>query len=175
MKRLLLLRHAKAVTNGAGGDHARPLAPRGRSAAPLVGRAMRAAGYIPDLVLCSGARRTAETWELVAPELRAKPKGEITEALYLAPWNAILKRIREVPDSVGTVLVVGHNPGLEDCARALLKPAAEGPERKRREALAEKFSTGALAVLDCGIDSWAALAPRTATLAAFLKPRDLAD
>ena len=175
MKRLLLLRHAKAVTNSTDSDHARALAPRGRSAAPLVGRAMRAKGYIPDLVLCSGARRTTETWELVAPELKAKPKSEITEALYLAPWNAILKRVREVPDSVGTVLVVGHNPGLEDCAAALLKPAADGPERKRREAMAEKFSTGALAVLDCGIDHWSLLAPRTAALATFLRPRDLAD
>lgn len=175
MKRLLLLRHAKAVTNGMGGDHGRALAPRGRNAAHLVGRAMRAEGYIPDLVLVSGATRTKETWALLTPELKAEPKSEITDALYLAPWNAILKRAREVPDNVEALLVIGHNPGLQDCAGALLKPSTGGPENKRRAAMAEKFSTGALAVLDCAIERWAELAPGTAALTDFLKPRDLTD
>lgn len=173
MKRLLLLRHAKAVTDGTGGDHARGLAPRGRRVAPLIGRAMREAGYVPDLVLCSDAKRTMETWELAAPELKAKPHTQFNDTLYLAPWTTIVKVLRAVPGNPGTLLVVGHNPGLEECAAALLKPSADGAERKRREALAEKFPTGALAVLDCEADRWTALNPGTAALADFVRPREL--
>lgn len=173
MKRLLLLRHAKAVTDGTGGDHARGLAPRGKRAASLIGRAMQKAGYVPDLVLCSDAKRTAETWALVAPELKTKPRTEFTGALYLASANAIIKVLRAVPGDPGTVLVIGHNPGLEDCAAALLAPSADHKEMKPREAMAEKFPTAALAVLRCGIAAWTALAPGGAALTDFVKPRDL--
>ena len=86
-----------------------------------------------------------------------------------------MKLVRETPDSVKTLLVIGHNPGLEDCAAALLNASAGGEELARREAMAEKFPTGALAVLDCGISHWTELAPGTAALADFLRPRDLAD
>jgi len=134
---------------------------------------MRKAGYVPDLVLCSDAKRTRETWAVMAPELKAKPRTEFTDALYLAPWNAILKVLRAAPGDPATLLVVGHNPGLEETAAALLKPSADGTELERRQALMEKFPAGALAVLDCEIGGWNALKPETAALADFLRPRDL--
>jgi phosphohistidine phosphatase len=175
MKQLLLLRHAKAVTDRTGGDHGRALAPRGRRAAPLMGRAMRTRGLVPGRVLCSAATRTKETWQLAEPELKAKPQVEFTEAIYLAPWAMIVKTVRETPDDVQTLLVIGHNPGIEDCAAALLNASAGGAELTRREAMAEKFPTGALAVLDCDIARWKDMAPGTAALADFLRPRDLED
>lgn len=173
MKRLLLLRHAKAGPQNIERDHARPLASRGRRDAPAMGKAMRKAGFLPDHVLCSGAVRTRETWALVAKELKAKPEVAFTEALYLAPWKTTLKTAQALPDDAETAMVVGHNPGLEDCATTLLGSQADAKERARRAAMAEKFPTGALAVIDCDIASWKDLAPGCGALAAFVKPRDL--
>jgi phosphohistidine phosphatase len=67
--RLLLLRHAKSDWSGSCGDHDRPLAPRGRKAAPRMGPFMRKKGYVPAAVLCSTAERTKETLELLLPAL----------------------------------------------------------------------------------------------------------
>lgn len=173
MKRLLLLRHAKAGPETGGGDHARALAPRGTRNAPAMGRAMRAKGYVPELVFCSSARRTRETWALAGPELGSQPIVEFNDGLYLAPWKAILNIAKEAPGNVKTLMIVGHNPGLEDCAAVLLRHVAETGERARREMLAEKFPTGALAVIDCDIADWRALAPACAMLTDFLRPRDL--
>ena len=173
MKRLLLLRHAKAVQDSTGGDHARALAPRGRRAAPIVGKAMRKRGYVPDRVLCSGAKRTRETWELVAPALKSEAAVEFSETVYLAPWRAIVNAVKETPLGIKTLMVVGHNPGMEDCAAALLRPEADDDERARRVMLAEKFPTGALAVIDCQIGAWDEIAPACGVLRDFVRPRDL--
>ncbi len=173
MKRLLLLRHAKASQELTDGDHGRPLAPRGRSDAVAMGKAIRRAGLLPDAVLCSGARRTRETWALVSPELEADPAVGFSEALYLAPWNAVIALARATADSVHSLMLVGHNPGLEDCAAALLRHDADDTERARRVALVDKFPTGALAVIDCDIADWAKLEPACGALSAFIRPRDL--
>jgi len=173
MKRLLLLRHAKASQDSSGGDYARPLAPRGRRDAPVMGKAMREKNYMPELVLCSGAARTRETWALAGPELGTEPIVEVSDALYLAPWPAILKIVKAVPDSVQTLLVVGHNPGMENCAAMLLGPPVTAEERARRAVMAGKFPTGALAVADCNIATWNEIAPGCGTLTDFIKPKEL--
>ena len=173
MKRLLLLRHAKAGQDSDGGDYARPLAPRGTRNAPAMGRAMREKSYVPKLVLCSGAARTRQTWALAAAELTSKPAVEFDDGLYLAPWKAILNTAKEVPENIKTLMIVGHNPGLEDCAAALLRHTAGPDERARRVVMAEKFPTGALAVIDCDIAAWTALAPACGVLTDFIRPRDL--
>ena len=173
MKRLLLLRHAKAGPDEGQGDHARPLAGRGRRDAPAMGKAMRKAGLVPDHVLCSGAARTRETWALVAETLKAKPEVTVTDALYLAPRQTILKTVQALAGVAETVMVVGHNPGLEDCAAALLARKADAEERARRDEMGGKFPTGTLAVIDCDIASWTELAPGCGALSAFIKPRDL--
>ncbi len=90
MKRLLLLRHAKAVAGSSkGGDHARPLNDRGRTDAPRIAIAMQHNNYIPDRVLCSTAARTVETWAHVAPELDVEPEVSLLDTLYLASWKTI--------------------------------------------------------------------------------------
>ena len=138
-----------------------------------MGKFMRKQGLVPDRVLCSGAARTRQTWELVAPQLKAEPDVEFSDALYLTPWNAIVNLMRETSDSAKTLLVIGHNPGLEDCATALLRPQADADERARRATVAEKFPTAALAVLDCDVANWNELEPGTAGLTDFIRPRDL--
>ena len=140
---------------------------------PPWARSSREAGFLPDAVLCSGARRTRETWSLVAPELKTDPAVTFSEALYLASWSAIVTLARASDDSAASLMIVGHNPGLEDCAAALLGHNADADERARRVLLAEKFPTGALAVIACDISRWRDLAPGCGALTAFIRPRDL--
>lgn len=173
MKRLLVLRHAKSNQTSAHGDHGRDLAPRGKTDAQKIGRAMQRRGYLPDAVLCSTAKRAVETWARVAPELKGAPAAEFSDALYLTPVRAIVNLLRQTDDAAQTLLVIGHNPGLEGALTALLRAPQSAEERARRAALAEKFPTGALAVLDCGIAHWQDVAPGIAALADFLTPREL--
>ena len=168
MRRLLLLRHAKTEAEHAAGDHARVLAPRGLKDAPAMAAAMKAKGYLPDFVLCSTAARTVQTFELAAP-LLGDPPVEFDDRLYLASWKSIVALAREAKSTVKTLLVVGHNPGLEDCAQSLL--TRDPGDQALRESLEEKFPTGALAVIDCPIKQWRELKPASCTLADFLTPK----
>jgi phosphohistidine phosphatase len=159
--RLLLLRHAKSDWSGNLGDHDRPLAPRGRKAAPRIGAFMRKKGYVPEAVLCSTAERTKQTLELLLPQLRADPTVRYDRALYLAEWPALL-----------AALMIGHNPGLEQLAVALTLQPQDAAERARFEALERKFPTAALAVLDFDVPLWEAVKPGTGRLRDFVRPRD---
>ncbi len=114
MLQLILLRHAKAAANSeTGGDFDRTLARRGRDDAPVVGKALRAAGANPQVVLVSAARRTRETWELIAPNF-PKAKVVFREELYLAEAEVLLKAAEDV--GVERVMVLAHNPGLHELA-----------------------------------------------------------
>ena len=176
MKRLLLLRHAKAIPGTTKtGDHGRPLNERGRLDAPRMGIAMQHKRYLPDRVLCSTAQRTLETWEHVAPELDDKPDVSFSDELYLAPWKLIANLVRALPKTVNIALVIGHNPGLEECARALARKPRSDDERTRLDMLTEKFPTGALAVLDFEGDAWREVAPNAGALIDFLRPRGLTN
>jgi phosphohistidine phosphatase len=176
MKRLLLLRHAKAIPGTTkSGDHGRPLNERGRLDAPRMGIAMQHKRYLPDQVLCSTAQRTLETWEHVAPELDEKPEVTFVDELYLAPWKLIANMVRAQPETANVVLVVGHNPGLEDLARALARKPRADDERKRVDALNDKFPTSALAVLDFDVEAWSEIASGTGVLTDFIRPRSLTD
>ena len=167
MHTLHLLRHAKSSWADEGlPDHDRPLAPRGVKNAKRMAEHLRTVEMAPDLVLCSTALRTRQTLELVAPALADAPI-ELADDLYGASLEALLERLRRLPDSVGTVLVIAHNPGLEDLALHL---AAPGPIR---DELAVKFPTGALASLEIGQGSWADLRPGGAKLVSFTAPRSL--
>jgi phosphohistidine phosphatase len=164
--RLFLLRHAKSSWKDRGqADHDRPLAGRGRRAAKAVGRHMREHGIEPELALCSTARRTRETLERIEPALGATDV-RFEPALYAASAGALLERLHHVPEGVVSVMLIGHNPGLQDLA---LQLARTGPQLHE---LAGKFPTGALATLD--VPDWRGLAPGTADLVEFVRPRDLA-
>jgi phosphohistidine phosphatase len=163
-RHLELLRHAKSSwADPEVVDHDRPLNARGRSAAALVGRRLHDEGPRPELVLCSSATRARQTLEL----LHLGPAADvmIEDQLYGASAATLLDRLRTVPAQVGTVLLIGHNPGIEDLTRAL--------DRKGLAAV-EKFPTAALAVLGFGIRSWGQLDPGTGHLGSFFTPRDLA-
>src|SRR5436853_632358 len=163
---LLLLRHAKSSWDDpALDDHERPLAERGRRASRRIAEHMRATAVEPELVLCSTARRARETLELVRPALPSSVIS-IEDALYAASADELLTRIRRVGDSVASVLVIGHNPGLQQFALLL----ASGGRGLRQ--LEEKFPTAALATLTLDA-TWSRLAPGGSTLAACVVPRQL--
>lgn len=167
MKRLFLLRHAKAVPGHGGRDHERALADRGRSDAPAMGRAMARRGFLPDLVLCSTAKRTAETLDLVLPFLTPAPECRLEPGLYHAEAAAILERAAALDGAVNAALFIGHNPGLEELA---LRLAGDGPIARRIE---EKFPTCALAVFESAAPDWRRAAAGPWTPLAFLTPASL--
>ncbi len=171
MKTLLLLRHAKSDWAASGLDDIdRPLAPRGRDAAPCMGRYLSAEGLIPDLVLCSTARRAQETWDLVAPELGQEVPVRISKGLYAVSSAALLAALRRVPDDCDRLLLIGHNPEIEDLAHRL---AGTG-KAKALANLAEKYPTAALAEIRFARDSWAKISEGSGVLHRFVRPRDLA-
>ncbi|MBB2910368.1 phosphohistidine phosphatase [Streptosporangium becharense] len=165
-RKLIVVRHAKSAWPAGVDDFDRPLAPRGRRDAPAVGRWLRGAGPPPDRVVSSPALRTRETWELVAGELGTEVPVSYDERVYEASVPGLLGIVHEVPDGVRTLLLLGHNPGLEELVTALAGEAAgDALERVR-----EKFPTSAIAVLAVP-GPWSGLAPGTAVLTDFAVPR----
>ena len=115
MKELLVLRHAKSAHSDPRlPDHERPLNERGRQAAPRVGRLLLERDLLPELVLCSTARRTVETTELVLAEAGSKAGAAHLSELYLASAQTILETVVMNAGDANRVMVVGHNPGVED-------------------------------------------------------------
>ncbi|HZD26735.1 MAG TPA: histidine phosphatase family protein [Alphaproteobacteria bacterium] len=170
MKTLILLRHAKSSRDDPRlADAERPLAPRGRKAVPKVGRALGEGPGRPDLVLCSAARRAVETWEGLAPQLGAEVPAKLLKSLYMASPSRLLATVRRAPDAVDRLLLVGHNPGLEELA---LRLAGSG-ERAALERMAVKFPTGAFAELRFAAARWADIGPGGGELRRFVRPRDL--
>ncbi|KQO71764.1 phosphoglycerate mutase [Methylobacterium sp. Leaf102] len=168
MLRVLLLRHAKSDRPAGVIDLDRPLNPRGRRNAPLMAGYLVTENLRPDHVAVSPARRTRETWEPVQAALGA-PDATIVPDIYEAPDSALLKVVRATPDSARCLLVVGHNPGLQDVA---LRLVGSGPAAAR-DRLAEGFPTGALAVLDFDVETWAKVRAGAGRLERFVAPRDL--
>ncbi len=163
----MLLRHAKSAWPEGVADHRRPLAGRGRKAAPAIAAYMAEHGLVPDLALVSTARRAQETWELVAEAL---PRGiDVRDAvgIYEVSAKAILGVIRGVEPSIHNLLLVGHNPGMAELALML---AGEGEALAR---LHEKFPTAALAVIDFDAGQWSEIEPGRGRLVQFVTPRRL--
>lgn len=173
MRRLLILRHAKAGPHDEKHDKERRLIDRGRSNSALMGRVMREKSYVPQLVLCSSAVRTRETWEHAAPELYAKPETEFLDALYDASAGTILNCLTRANDDAASLLYIGHNPGLEDLARLLVREPESGDERRRMSVLMSKYPTAALTVIDFALNSWLEIAPGKGVLADFIMPADI--
>jgi phosphohistidine phosphatase len=175
MLRLLLLRHAKAKQDTGEGDFARTLTPRGRDDAMTMGRALDTHAYIPDLVLCSSAARTVETFELLVPELAKAPRVEFLKSFYLASPRKIFDAICDTSQDVKAIMAVGHNPGMEELADRLARKPKSKAEAAHRDAWREKFPTCALAVLDFDATKWSEIEPGTGAVTDFLRPKDLND
>lgn len=172
MKTLYLLRHAKSSWDDSSlRDFDRPLSPRGRHAAPALGAFLRNENLIPELVLCSTARRAQETWSLVLGALEAAPAVVESDLLYGAGPGQMLDEVRAHGQGYASVMLVGHNPGMEDLAHAL---AVSGPG-KLMERLYRKYPTATLAVIDVDVDSWSDVRPGTGVLRRFVRPKDLDD
>ena len=174
MKRLYILRHAKAAPGEPGqDDHARALTLRGVADAEQVARYLQKNGAEFDRVLVSTSARTVQTADLVLRALEAPPRADYRDALYLAEAGKILAMIQGLPARTGTVMVIGHNPGLEELATFLAREPVRRKERERRDVLEEKFPTAALAVLDFDIERWRDIQPGEGELMDFVRPRDL--
>jgi phosphohistidine phosphatase len=174
-KQLFVLRHAKSSWDDPVlDDHERPLAPRGRRAVKLLGEYLRRQRIEPAQVLCSPARRTVETYDGVAPagELHLEPE------LYLASGDDVLERLRRVPKSTPSVMVIGHNPAMQVLILRLTgandksKPLGDDTAQARLDEVQRKFPTGALATLTFD-GPWSELLPGGAELVDFVRPRDL--
>lgn len=169
---LHLFRHAKSNRDDPPReDHDRPLSARGRKAAPAMASWMAENGVAPRLVLVSTARRTRETWALMQEAFAAQRPEVLFEAgLYLASVDELLVRLRRLPANEREVMVIGHNPGLQDLAIAL--SAGHGTDHAR---LAKKFPTAALCSLETEADTRSRLGEGRLRLVRFVRPSDIVD
>jgi len=148
---LVLLRHAKSAWPEGVPDDLRPLAGRGRRAAPVAGRWLRAEGFVPDLVLCSTARRARQTWQfaesgLLEPEGSggiAAPPVRYEREVYQASAAGLIDLLHRQPARVRTLLLVGHEPGMSELALTLA--AAGGPRAVTDEPAGAGDAPGELA------------------------------
>lgn len=170
MHQLLLLRHAKSSWDEAAmPDRDRPLNKRGRRSAVAIRHAMRDLGLIPDLVLVSSAKRTLETMHALEP-WDDTPLVEPMDDLYLASEARLLAILQAVPETVRTVLLIGHNPGMHDLAVLLADPHASAA--KPLGLVREGFPTGALAEFTV-TGPWSRLGSGGGRLMRLLTPRML--
>jgi phosphohistidine phosphatase len=165
---VILLRHGKSSwSDSTLADIDRPLAPRGERASRKVANYMRQQRIQPALVLCSPALRTRQTLEAVRSSLGKRCAVEVVPELYAASEEELLGLLQALPESVRSVMLIGHNPGLHDLALVLASRGADLPQ------LEEKFPTCALARLVVRSESWTALTPGEAELVEYLVPRQL--
>ena len=165
MHRLHLLRHAKASRDDDPEDKPRPLSRRGRDTARRIGTSLPAALGTVDLVLCSSSIRTRETAELALAGFAKMPEILYEDILYLAAHRVLLRRLRLLEESVGAVLVIGHNPGLHELALALAVP-----QPPHYSALSGgKFPTSARVSFDVP-GAWRDLAAGGATITDYATP-----
>lgn len=166
-RRLILLRHAKSDWPDVP-DRDRPLAKRGKRDAPVVGRWLHDQGYLPEIVICSAARRTIQTWDLVAAELGGSPSVTFEPRAYAASALTLLYLVRELPAACHAALLIGHNPGVSELASTLIEAA--GDDTPGTPGL--RFPTAAVAVMEFSGD-WAGLSLAQARLVAYTTPADL--
>jgi phosphohistidine phosphatase len=161
-KSLLLLRHAKSSwKNPELADHDRPLKKRGKRDAPRMGRLIVQEGIVPDLILSSSATRARETAAAVADACDKTREVALSRELYLAGPEDCVRLLREVPDGNDRLMVVGHNPVLEELLEALTGAR-------------EILPTAALALVELPIERWGQLEPdRSARLVRVWRPREL--
>jgi len=171
MRRLLLMRHAHTDRSLPGAsDQDRPLSARGRAEAHRLGLYMARHALVPDRVIVSSAMRARETWELVAAAFPAPPPANHEARVYQAAPQDILDVIKECAPSTRALLLIGHNPALQELAVLLI---ATG-EVEARQHLKEDFPTAGLAIIDFAVDDWSRLHPHAGRLDRFVSPDLLA-
>lgn len=168
IKRLVLMRHAKAAFPLGVEDHDRPLAQRGHNEAPLAGKWLVDHDVVPDFILCSSALRTRQTCTWVCQQLGEKaPTPKLESGLYAAGPRSMLAVINHVPETVNTLLVISHMPGIQELA---LRLASRDSDQDAYMDLASGFPTSAMAVLEHD-GGWATLDGQDGVLKHFVVPR----
>jgi phosphohistidine phosphatase len=163
-----LLRHAKSSwSDSTLADIDRPLAPRGERASRKLATYIRRKKIRPALVLCSPALRSRQTLEAIEASLGKRCVVKVVPQLYAASEQELLERLQALPEPVRSVMLIGHNPGLQDLALVLASRGASLPQ------LEERFPTGALATLVVRGTRWSALSPGKAELVDYVVPRQL--
>ncbi|HWO00137.1 MAG TPA: histidine phosphatase family protein [Blastocatellia bacterium] len=163
MKTLLLLRHAKSSWDEPSlGDFDRPLAARGKRDAPRMGKALRNRGPLPDLIVSSPAARTRATIKAVAKSAQLQADVQFEQSVYGASSAELVRLIRRLPDEKSSVMIVGHNPGLEDLVARLSGET-------------ERMPTAALACVQFQIDRWESVEDGEGKVAWLLTPKQLDD
>lgn len=162
--KLIIVRHAKSSWSDQGlRDHDRPLAPRGQRAAAIIGKWLTIKDHQPSAVICSTATRASQTWERISPHLESPEEVRFTSDLYHAGRRQIWKIVQQC--ELSPLLIVGHNPGFGDFARA----AVQEPPR-RHEFF--RYPTAATAVCTFNAATWSEARMGTAQLVDFTIPRD---
>ncbi|MFC3174702.1 SixA phosphatase family protein [Novosphingobium bradum] len=172
MKKLLgLFRHAKSDWHDATArDFDRPLNQRGRKGAAVMGRHIAEHGVLWQRVIASPAVRAAQTIEMAAEAAGRTVPVEWDRRIYLASSATLADLLREIPEPTRAVLLVGHNPGLEDLIFDLVPDDGSSP---LRDLVEEKFPTATYAVLELDVGKWADLDDGCARLVHLMRPRDL--
>ena len=164
MKRLIIVRHAKAAKAGPRGeDIARPLAPRGEEDAVEMGRRLARCKVHPDAIVTSPAERALATARLIARELDF-PWDEIRteKQAYLADAGTLMELVREMDERAESAMIVGHNPGATDLAQALVR------------GFVQDLPTGAVVMVDLPADTWAGVRRGGGTLRSYDYPKNIA-
>ena len=166
MRRLLLLRHAKAVPFQGRDDFERELTERGRDDARRLAAHVVEQNVAPERIFHSSAMRTTETASIIAAGLPQRPALEPRADYYDAIREALLLSVRELPNTLRSAMLVGHNPGIADLARWLI---GSGPHRDIK-ALAAKFPTSSLAVLEFDVAAWRDVERSSGLLSLYATP-----
>ncbi len=171
MLKLLLLRHAKSSWDDLDHtDHQRPLSKRGLKAAPKMGKYITARGLTPELILSSTATRARQTTALVSEKFGANVETRFIDNLYsFSGFHTPLNIIRNSGDKQSPLMLVGHNPTMEELADELIGTGST----PARALMQQKYPTAALAEIDFDIAKWTDLQTGIGTLIRFVRPRDL--
>jgi phosphohistidine phosphatase len=169
VKELLILRHAKAANDSESGrDFDRALNEQGRAAADFMGQYLLKHQELPDLVCCSDATRTRETFVRMMAKLPRPLPVSYQNGLYLASAGDLLDYVNAIPEAASRVMLVGHNPGMHHLARIL----AGSGDAEAMSALEYKFPTCGLALIQFPSDmKWEAILPNSGKLLAFWRPK----
>lgn len=174
MKIIYLLRHAKSDWGDPNlKDLDRALNERGRAAAPLMGAYIKSKRYKPEVVLCSTARRTIETFDLIKAALGKDVNVQFEESLYLASVQHLMSRLGWIDDSFKSAMFIGHNPGMEQFANSLSASPKDADSEKLHRRMREKFSTCAFAVIKAPVKTWREVKSGGGVLTDFMRPKDL--
>lgn len=170
MKRLILLRHAKTeLWNEGVSDRDRKLVSRGHKDAEVIGDELKARGWGPDAALVSSARRTRETWRHLQ-DFFPGCEATLSDTLYLASVPTILDQVTLAAPSVSTLIVIGHNPGMQEAALSILREAGTNDEMAARK-LGEKLPTGTAVLFESEEDE--AFTPVHFRMMGWIRPKTL--